>query len=66
MRNRRLTSGFWLLTSLFCVGCDTVEELLAQRIQALALGYEDLTDHAQLRRDPQASLRTRGPLRDTP
>jgi hypothetical protein len=30
----------------------TVEELLAQRIQALALGYEDLNDHAQLRRDP--------------
>ena len=30
----------------------SVEELLAQRIQALALGYEDLNDHAQLRRDP--------------
>ena len=30
----------------------TVEELLAQRIQALALGYEDLNDHAQLRCDP--------------
>ena len=27
-------------------------ELLAQRIYALALGYEDLNDHAQLRRDP--------------
>jgi len=30
----------------------SVEELLAQRIQGLALGYEDLNDHAQLRRDP--------------
>jgi hypothetical protein len=27
-------------------------ELLAQRVLALALGYEDLNDHAQLRRDP--------------
>jgi len=27
-------------------------ELLAQRVMALALGYEDLNDHAQLRRDP--------------
>lgn len=30
----------------------TVEELLAQRILGLALGYEDLNDHDQLRRDP--------------
>jgi Transposase DDE domain group 1 len=30
----------------------TVEELLKQRIMALALGYEDLNDHEQLRRDP--------------
>jgi Transposase DDE domain group 1 len=29
-----------------------VEELVAQRIQAIALGYEDLNDHAELRRDP--------------
>jgi hypothetical protein len=29
-----------------------VEELLAQRIHALALGYEDINDHAQLRCDP--------------
>ncbi len=28
------------------------EELLAQRIFGLALGYEDLNDHDQLRRDP--------------
>jgi len=30
----------------------TVEELVAQRVYALALGYEDLNDHEQLRRDP--------------
>ena len=30
----------------------TVEELLAQRIFALALGYEDLNDHDDLRHDP--------------
>jgi len=30
----------------------SVQELLAQRIYALALGYEDLNDHAHLRRDP--------------
>jgi hypothetical protein len=30
----------------------TVEELLAQRIYALALGYEDLNDHDDLRHDP--------------
>lgn len=30
----------------------SVEELLAQRLYAEALGYEDLNDHAQLRRDP--------------
>jgi hypothetical protein len=30
----------------------TVEELLKQRIMALALGYEDLNDHEQLRHDP--------------
>jgi len=29
-----------------------VAELLGQRLQALALGYEDLNDHQQLRRDP--------------
>ena len=31
-------------------------ELLAQRIYGLALGYEDLNDHAQLRRDPLLAL----------
>jgi hypothetical protein len=30
----------------------TVKELVAQRVYALALGYEDLNDHEQLRRDP--------------
>jgi hypothetical protein len=30
----------------------TVEELVAQRIYALALGYEDLNDHDELRYDP--------------
>jgi len=30
----------------------TAEQLLAQRIYALALGYEDLNDHETLRRDP--------------
>src|SRR3954453_11703041 len=30
----------------------TVGELIAQRVYALALGYEDLNDHVDLRRDP--------------
>src|SRR6478672_5918416 len=30
----------------------TVEELVAQRVYALALGYEDLNDHDDLRTDP--------------
>jgi len=29
-----------------------LEELLSQRIEGLALGYEDINDHNQLRRDP--------------
>ena len=29
-----------------------LEEMLAQRIYGLALGYEDLNDHEQLRKDP--------------
>jgi hypothetical protein len=33
-----------------------VEEMLAQRIYGLALGYEDLNDHDQLRRDPLFGL----------
>jgi len=30
----------------------TIQEMLAQRIYGLALGYEDINDHEQLRRDP--------------
>ncbi len=30
----------------------TVQELVAQRLYGLALGYEDLNDHDELRRDP--------------
>jgi hypothetical protein len=30
----------------------SVSEMVAQRVYALALGYEDLTDHDQLREDP--------------
>ena len=30
----------------------SIGELLAQRVHALALGYEDLNDHSALRRDP--------------
>ena len=30
----------------------TVEEMLGQRIYGLALGYEDINDHEQLRKDP--------------
>jgi hypothetical protein len=33
-----------------------VGEMLAQRIFALALGYEDLNDHEQLRHDPLLAL----------
>jgi len=34
----------------------TVEQMLSQRIYGLALGYEDLNDHEQLRRDPLLGL----------
>src|SRR5215813_8335144 len=30
----------------------TIVEMLAQRIYGLALGYEDINDHEQLRKDP--------------
>ena len=33
-----------------------VEELVAQRVYGLALGYEDLNDHDELRRDPLLAL----------
>jgi hypothetical protein len=35
---------------------DSVAELVAQRVYALALGYEDLHDHDQLRQDPMLRL----------
>ncbi len=34
----------------------TVEELVAQRIYGISLGYEDLNDHDQLRRDPALAV----------
>jgi hypothetical protein len=34
----------------------TVKELVAQRVYGLALGYEDLNDHDQLRRDPMLAV----------
>lgn len=34
----------------------TVEQMLAQRIYGLALGYEDLNDHDQLRHDPLLTM----------
>jgi hypothetical protein len=33
-----------------------VEEMIAQRVYGLALGYEDLSDHDQLRQDPLLAL----------
>jgi hypothetical protein len=42
----------------------SLEQLLRQRIYGLALGYEDLNDHEQLRRDPllAAACEKRDPL----
>ena len=34
----------------------TVEELVAQRVYGLALGYEDLNDHEELRKDPMLAV----------
>ena len=34
----------------------TVREMVSQRVYALALGYEDLNDHEQLRQDPVLKL----------
>jgi hypothetical protein len=51
-----------LLAGCFTDGRDArfveheVRELVAQRLNALALGYEDLNDHADLRRDPLLAL----------
>ena len=38
----------------------TVQELVAQRVYALALGYEDLNDHDELRRAPRLGGACRG------
>jgi Transposase DDE domain group 1 len=38
-----------------------VAELVAQRLYALALGYEDLNDHADLRRDPLLAVAANKP-----
>ena len=38
-----------------------VEELVAQRGYGLALGYEDLNDHEELRRDPLLAVLTEKP-----
>ncbi|MGI8745806.1 MAG: transposase [Bryobacteraceae bacterium] len=46
------------LTQCFLDGRDqdlikhSVREMLSQRVYGLALGYEDLSDHEQLRKDP--------------
>jgi len=51
-----------LLAGCFVDGRDArfveheVRELVAQRLNALALGYEDLNDHGDLRRDPLLAL----------
>ena len=37
-----------------------VEELVAQRVYGLALGYEDLNDHEELRNDPLLGNLARG------
>lgn len=48
-RRRSLVARF---AACFADGRDAVEELLRQRIFGIALGYEDLIDHDELRRDP--------------
>jgi hypothetical protein len=58
---RQIDSGLGLTRSLAQCFYDqrdprfvdhSMPQLLAQRIYAVALGYEDLNDHAELRRDP--------------
>jgi hypothetical protein len=58
---RQLDAGLGLTRTLAGCFCDqrdgrfvdhSIPQLLAQRIYGLALGYEDLNDHEQLRRDP--------------
>jgi hypothetical protein len=58
---RLVDAGLGLTRKLATCFCDqrderfvehSVRQLLAQRIYAVGLGYEDLNDHAELRRDP--------------
>lgn len=58
---RQVDAGLGLTRSLAQCFCDvrqriyvdhSVEQLLAQRLYGLALGYEDLNDHQRLRLDP--------------
>jgi hypothetical protein len=44
----------------------TVAEMVAQRIYGLALGYEDLNDHEQLRKDPVFGILAGRDEMDTP
>jgi len=48
---RGLAQCFWDARQQVYVD-HSVEQLLAQRLYGLALGYEDLNDHEELRRDP--------------
>lgn len=44
----------------------SVEQMLAQRVYGLALGYEDLNDHDQLRHDPLIAVLAGKPEADQP
>lgn len=44
----------------------TIEEMLAQRVYGLALGYEDINDHEQLRTDPVFGILAGRAELDTP
>src|SRR5829696_3365846 len=44
----------------------SIPEMLAQRIYGLALGYEDLNDHEQLRKDPLFGVLARREELDRP
>ena len=58
---RQIDAGLGVTEALAECFCDrrdrrfvdhSTQQLLAQRIYGLALGYEDLNDHEALRRDP--------------
>jgi hypothetical protein len=44
----------------------SVQEMLSQRIYGLALGYEDINDHEQLRKDPVFGILAGSPELDEP